>query len=469
MASADYPLSFPVAAMLDPQYRLPPFRQIIYTPTILVSAILLLLSIIVVIVISRRSRVKGRLDARREAIKGIGKIIYKRGGKPEDADRTLEVLNNHPECDPAMILMLKDRFRDELYPLLEMTFDRAFADRMENIFFPPYKDTRFAAMTPKEDGSVPVPEDRPERKSPMAMLTESAIRDLMDMTLKPGAVARLVFGGLDGTHECLVMGYDTKTIHVTLPSHRDRLVAAIQPGMAVEGTLESGSSLIGFTSSVVQAFAGNMPYCRIMPWKSAWEIRKRASVRLPAVLDVDFQHIATAKAESINMSSLEKEIGTLRPGRLIDISHGGCCIETPSAEDFKQGDMIRFSRTIAPGDPAATFLGAVVSADTIDPERHEGSIRRLHIQFLIIDDVSQRILVRALRQLQSAKDRDEWMHAQQLLQTIRRNNISVVGSPAPKGTAFRSGSGGTSSQRMTARPPTRAIEKPATRVIPKSD
>ncbi|MDR1744886.1 MAG: PilZ domain-containing protein, partial [Planctomycetota bacterium] len=326
---------------------------------------------------------------------------------------------------------------------------------------PPYKDTRHALSNQSNENAKLVE----ELKSANTGQTAAAIVNLMDAALRPGAITRLSFEGLEGGHACLVMGHDHKVINVTLPAHSNKLIAAIQPGMSIEGTLEHGASLIGFTSSVIQAVAGNMPYCRIVPWKSAWEIRKRVSVRLPAVLDIDFHHISTAESDSINMSNLEREIGALRPGRLIDLSHGGCCIETPSGGAFRTGDMIRFSRTLAPGDPPATFLGAIVKVDSdLDPDRSEGSLQRLHVQFLIIDDVSQRILVRALRQLQTTQDRNEWMQAQQLMQKIRRNNIENIGSPSATGAAPRR-SGGTTN--ITARPAASAIPRQSTRIVPR--
>jgi c-di-GMP-binding flagellar brake protein YcgR len=284
---------------------------------------------------------------------------------------------------------------------------------------------------------------------------------------------KLSFEGIEGGYDCLVMGHGQIDINVTLPAHNDKLVASLRPGMRIEGMLESGPSLLAFSSTVIQAMAGSMPYCRITPWKSAWEVRKRDSLRLPIVLEIDFQHISTATAASINMSNLEKEIGTIRLGRLIDISLGGACIETPSSGTFRVGDMIRFSKSLVTGNPPATLLGALVDVDEIDPAQNEGSVQRLHVQFLVIDDVSQRILVRTLKQLQDMQDRNEWMQAQQLLQQMRRNNIQNIGSPTATGTAPRRDSPTDlyrqpyatkatpkGSTKIRARPSTRSIKKP---------
>ena len=419
-------VSIPVAASMDMQYRLPPPQPMTYTPTILVSGILLLLALIAVIVVSRRARLKAKREARRDALRMVEKIILKRHGAPDDVDRMLFIFNTYPALNPAALVMLKDRFHDDLRPLLEQSFDKAYGEKMEKLFFPPPKDTRRALAAQAKDVTKLVE----EQKAVLSGQTAAAIVDLMDATLKPGAVTKLSFEGMEGAYDCLIMGHGQNDINVTLPAHNDRLVASLRPGMRIEGTLESGPSLLAFSSTVIQAVAGSMPYCRIAPWKSAWEVRKRDAIRLPIALEIDFQHISTATSESINLSNLEKEIGTIRPGRLVDISLGGTGIETPSGAAFREGDMLRFSKSLVTGTPPATLLGAVVSVDEIDPARNEGSVQRLHVQFLVIDDVSQRILVRTIRQLQDMRDRDEWMQAQQLLQQMRRNKIQNIGSPS---------------------------------------
>ena len=466
MSDAGISSSIPVAATMDLQYRLPPPQQLLFTPTIAVSVILLVIVLIVVLFLGRRARVKARKEARKEALKMVERIVLKRGGNPDDVDRMLFIFHSHPAFDPAAMVMLKSKFHDDLRPLLDSSFDAAFGERMEKLFFPPPKDTRRALSAQTRDVRKLVE----EQKSANSGQTAAAIIDLMDATLKPGAVTRLAFEGIEGGYECIVMGHDMQAINVTLPANNDKLVASLRPGMRIEGTLESGPSLMAFASSVIQAVAGSMPYCRITPWKAAWEVRKRDAIRLPIVLEIDFQHISTAASESINMSNLEREIGTIRPGRLIDVSLGGCCIETPSSGVFRVGDMLRFSKSLVTGNPPATLLGALVNVDDIDPTQNEGSIQRLHVQFLVIDDVSQRILVRTLRQLQDVQDRDEWMQAQQLLQKMRRNKIKNIGSPAATG--LRSRPGTTSiSTGPSGRPDTRNIPKgpgkPSTRSVPK--
>ena len=465
------PSSLPVGASIDLQYRLPPPQQILLTPTIIVSIVLLGIALVVVVYLAYRGRVKAKKEARIEAIRMAEKILLKRGGTSEDVDRMLFIFRSHRDLDPAAMVMIKDRFHADLRPLLEVTFDKNFGERMEKIFFPPPKDTRRALAAQDKDVKAVVE----EQKATASNQTAAAIMDLMDATLKPGVLTRLAFEGLEGGYECIVMGHDMQSVNVTLPAHNDQLVASLKPGMRIEGTLESGPSLMAFTSAVIQAVAGSMPYCRITSWKSAWEVRKRDSLRLPISLDIDFQHISTASADSIKMSNLEKEIGTIRPGKLMDVSLGGCCIETPSSAQFRVGDMLRFSKSLVPGNPPATLLGALVRIDSIDPAINDGSTQRLHIQFLVIDDVSQRILVRTLRQLQDLMDRDDWMKAQQLLQKMRRNRIQNIGSPAGSAYAPRRGDttsayaaagSGREGKKGTTRPGTRAYAKPSTRSLP---
>ncbi len=452
----DYTLPTPLPVAFDLQGRLPPFQQILLNPTIIASLVLLGLALVAVLILSVRARARAGKEARKEALRMLEKILLKRGGLPDDVDRMHLVFHTHPALNPGLLIMMRDKFRDELRPLLEATFDRKFGERMEKIFFPPPKDTRRALAAQDKDVQAVVE----EQKTAGAGQREAAVMDLMDATLKPGTIVRLVFDGVNGGYECIVMGHDMQSVNVTLPANNDRLVEALKPGLKVEGTLESGPSLMAFTSAIVQAVAGSMPYCRLAPWKAAWEVRKRDSVRFPMSMDIDFQHISTAAAQSIRMSSLEKEIGTIRPGKLVNISLGGCCVDTPSDAEFNVGDMIRFSRSLGVGNPPATLLGALVKVNGINPAENEGSAQRLHVQFLVIDDVSQRLLVRTLRQLQDVVDKDEWMRAQNLMQKMRRNHVQSIGSPSGGGFGARRGERpGTDAKAKTTesrrgRPPT---------------
>ncbi|MCD7896329.1 MAG: PilZ domain-containing protein, partial [Planctomycetaceae bacterium] len=453
----------PIGATIDLQGRLPPPQQTLLTPTIIVSITLIILAIIVFFYLAQRARIRAKREAYRDALKMAEKILLKRGGTPDDVDHVLNVFRAVPKLDPAAIIMMKTRFHDEFLPYLDRNFPKTYGEKIEKLFFPPPKDTRRALAAQAADVKSLVE----EQKSVTAGQTAAALLDLMDATLKPGVICRLTFEGVEGGFECLVMGHDMNTINVTLPANNDQLVASIRPGMLIEGMLESGPSLLAFTSTVIQAVAGSMPYCRITPWKTAWEVRKRDAVRLPISLEIDFNHISTAAAGSIKMSTLDKELGTIRPGKLMDISLGGCAIETPSGATFVVGDMVRFSKSLTAGNPPATLLGAIVGIKEIDPEQNEGCVQRLHIQFLVIDDVSQRILVRTLRQLQDVMDRNEWMQAQQLMQKMRRAKIHNIGSPAATGyTAARgdtdrlaAGTGGTGVRPASGKPDTRSITK----------
>lgn len=412
---------------MDLQYRLPPFQQIFYSPAIGVSLLLLLVGIIVILYLSRRAKEKGRRENRLESLRTAEKILLKRGGCQDDMHRLLGIFNSYPKIDPAEIIMIRERFREKLTPLLVSAYGQHFADRMETLYFPPVREVHTAIKEKEEELKTAIEEG----KTGPGTRSGPAILDLMDAILKPGLVVRLMFEGQEGGHECLVMGHDMQSISFTLPANNHHLIASLVPGLKVEGSLENGLSLLAFSSTVIQAVAGSMPYCRIGAWTSVWEVRKRDSIRLPLSLEMDFQHISTLAASSIKMANLDKEIGVLRPGHLTDVSLGGCCIDTPSEAVFNVGDMIRFSRSLLPGSPPVTLLGALVSVQRIEPEINEGSKQRLHAQFLIIDDVSQRLLVRALRHLQDLAEKDEWLQAQQLLQKMRRNQIQPMGSPAP--------------------------------------
>ncbi len=424
----------PIAATMDLQYRLPPFQQIVFSGPILAAFILLGIGIAVLILLARRARAKAKIESRLEALKMAEKILRKRGGSDEDVERVFAIFNHYPRIDPAATVMIKDNFQNAMAPLLEKAYDKQFAERMERIYFPPINETREAINNQAKDAKALTE----EKKAVSPGQAPAAIIDLMDATLRPGTIVNLAFEEVEGGYDCMVMGHDMQSINVTLPANSSQLVAGLKPGLKIEGTMESGTSLIAFTSSVIQAVAGSMPYCRIAAWKAAWEVRKRDSIRLPITVEIDFQHISTAQSETIKISNLDREIGSIRPGRLTDISLGGCCIETPSTAPFRIGDMIRFSKSLVTGNPPATLLGAVVNIDLLDPETSGGAKQGLHVQFLIIDDVSQRILVRTLRHLQDLTERDEWMQAQQLLQKMRRNKIQNIGSPTGQGVKHES-------------------------------
>lgn len=442
--------TLPVAATFEGPVRLPPFQQIIVNPTIIASLILLGIALVVIIFLAFRAKMRAKWESRQDALRMAERILLKRGGEQDDVSRVKYVFDSNRAIDVAATVMVKESFLSMLRPHLAKLYGDEFADRIEKFYFPPPKDTRKAL-------GVGAPQDLKElveeRRSVASTQASAALLDLMDATLRPGVVVKLIFSGIEGGYECMVMGHDMQYINVTLPANNNLLVAALQPGLPVEGSLESGPSLMAFTAEVVQAVAGSMPYCRLTAWKTAWEVRTREAVRLPISIDIDFHHISTAATNAVRLSNIDKELGAIRPGKLIDISLGGCCIETPSASVFNVGDMLRFSKSLVTGNPPATLLGAIVHTEGIDPEEHDGCRQRLHVQFLVIDDVSQRILVRTMRQLQDVMAREEWMQAQQLLQRMRRNKLENYGtSPG--------GAGGTGSRRTGAHPKA----KPSTRI-----
>ena len=139
-----FPTPLPLAAAFDLQGRLPPFQQILLNPTIIFSLVLLGLGLVAVLILSYRARIRAAKEARREALRMVEKILLKRGGLPDDVDRMLLVFHTHPELNPATLIMMREKFQADLRPLLEVTFEKKFGERMEKIFFPPPKDTRRA-------------------------------------------------------------------------------------------------------------------------------------------------------------------------------------------------------------------------------------------------------------------------------------------------------------------------------------
>lgn len=421
--------TLPLAATMDLQYRLPPIQQVIFTPTIMISLVLFGIALLLIVYFYRKSVVESRRRKRQEDLQLAYKLLVKRGGTEEDSVKMEAVFANHPNIDPAAAVMVQDVFHTTLFPILSQTYGGDFARKMEKIYFPPPKDT---AAIAREKNLKKLVENT---KNVAETQAEAAMIDLMDATLKPGAVLRVNFEGIEGASECLVMNHNMKSLNITLPANNTYLMESLRKGLSVEGYFESGPSLMAFTSTVLAVVGGNMPFCRLSIWRNAWEVRKRESVRLDITLEIDFQHISTASSASINMSQLEKEIGAVRPGRLVDLSLGGCALETPSTYDFHEGDFIRFTASLVPGHPAATLLGAIVDTRDLVPDENDGMQKRLGVQFLALDDVSQRLLARAMRQLQEASSRQEWLQAQKLLAQMRRNNVANdIASAAPSQT-----------------------------------
>lgn len=421
----------PIAATIDLQYRLPPFQQILWSPTIMISLFLVVVAVFVLAYLSARARREEKRLKRREDLGLAKKILTRRGGTDEDFEKLSWIFDNHPNINPAGVVLVKETFNEKLRPFLEQSFSVDFAERMEGFYFPAPKDSKVIA---KEVTLEKLVEDI---KHNAGVQAGAAMIDLMDRTVRPGLVLHIAFDGVDGAYDCLVMGYDLKSLNVTLPANNARLLAALKPGTVAEGSFESGASLMAFATLVEAIVAGSMPFCRLAIWKNAWEVRKRESIRLGLSVDIDFQHISTAFSGSIRMSQLDKGIGSVRPGKLRDLSLGGGCIETQIDGKYNVGDLLRFIASLIPGHPPATLLGAIVEIDDVAcPEENNGMVKRLHVQFLALDDVSQRLLVRAMRQLQDVANRIEWQRSQQLLEEMRRNNIpadDIVPPPSGAG------------------------------------
>ncbi|MDR1533493.1 MAG: PilZ domain-containing protein [Planctomycetota bacterium] len=423
-------LYFPPLAASDGYGGLPPLRQVFLTPTIIVTLFVLGIAFVVIAYLSHRNRRKKLWERRDQALRLAEKMLLKRGGVADDVERLYEIFDSNPRIEPGDTLILRDKFKNILRPVIDSKYGDDYGAHLESLFFPPLNEAKvITGQATSLLRKKAVPDDENGRLINIGGQTPAGLLDLMDAALRPGVSLRMSFSGIEGGYNCLVMGYDMQGINVTLPANNDQLVASLHSGLDIEGTVENGSSLLAFTSRVVQAVAGSMPFCRIAAWIAAWEVRKRDSMRLALSLEVDFQHISTADSGSIRMSSLTNKLGAIRPGRIVDISLGGCGIETMSASLFQVGDLIRFSKSLVDGAPPATLLGSVVKIDPIDPESHDNARQRLHIQFLMLDDVSQRLLFRAIKRLQEISEKNEWLQAQQLMQKMRHNNIAILGSP----------------------------------------
>lgn len=420
-------IGLPLAATMDLQYRLPPPQQVLMSPTIMVSLLLFIAAIIVVVFLYQRAQTKAKRQKRRDDLLLAKKLLFKRGGNDEDFERLNFVFENYTRIDPAANVMVHDNFKTRLKPILESTFDQLFAARIERFYFPPPKDTNALAKEKNLKKLVA------QTKNVADVQAAAAMIDLMDATLKPGTILKVSFDGIENNYECLVMNYNMQFINVTLPSNNPHLMNSLEPGLRAEGSFETGPSLMAFNSTVLGVVGGSMPFCRLSIWKNAWEVRKRDSVRLGIMIEVDFQHISTAASANYTLAQLDKEIGAIRPGRIVDLSLGGGCVETPSSYQFNVGDFIRFTTSLVDGHPPATLLGSIVDINNLDPQQHEGMVKRLHVQFLALDDVSQRLLARAMKQLQDAATHSDWLKAQRMLAQMRQNKIPEAGMMVPQG------------------------------------
>lgn len=413
----------PIAATMDLQYRLPPFQEIIYSPTIAISLALLAAAIVFLIVISYRSSRAARRLKRLEDMALAKSILLKRGGAEEDWAAVNDTLDDNPKIDPGQIAMVKDVFQARFRPLLAKRYGNDFAERLEMCFFPPPKDTK--AIVKPTDLKKLVDASKTESSNQAA-----AILDLMDATIKPGILMKITFEGVRGVYDCLAMNHNMQCLNVTLPADSaSRLAAELKPGTVAEGNFESGPSLIAFTAAVERVLSGQMPYCRLSSWRNAWEIRTRESVRLPVSIPIDFQHVSTSSSGNISMAALERGVENGRAGEILDISLGGCRIGTTAGDAFLPGDLVRFNVSLMRGQPPATLLGSIVDVDRAAEPAGSQPGRGLHVQFLALDDVSQRLLARAVRFHQEGTARDEWLRAQAMTQRIRQNRIDLDAEP----------------------------------------
>ncbi len=425
----------PLAATMDLQYRLPPPQQVLMSPTIMISLFLIVATIVVAFIMYQRAQAKAKKQKRRDDLLLAKKLLFKRGGTDDDFERLSFVFENYPKLDPAAAVMVHDTFRSRLKPILESTFDQLFSARIERFYFPPPKDTNALAKEKNLKKLVA------QTKNVADIQAAAAMIDLMDATLKPGTILKVSFEGIENNYECLVMNYNMQFLNVSLPANNPHLIGSLEPGLRVEGNFETGPSLMAFNTHVLGIVGGSMPFCRLGIWKNAWEVRKRDSVRLGILIEVDFQHISTAASANYTLAQLDKEIGAVRPGRLVDLSLGGGCVETPSSYQFNVGDFIRFTTPLVEGHPPATLLGAIVDIHDLDPQQHEGMIKRMHVQFLALDDVSQRLLARAMKQLQDAATHNDWLKAQRMLAQMRQNQIPETGMMTPQGSGTRTPTG----------------------------
>lgn len=434
----------PLAAAVE-SYGLPPLQQVIFSIPILISVIILIAIGVVLYYAMRKSAVKEREQLRQDALQLARRVLLKRGGTDADWKKIIAAFESGNNLNPTAIFMQKDIFAGTFVPLLTGQFDQKFAQRMFSIFFPPQRDSaRIVEGQPQQQGPQRTKETQRVAAGAAASnsatsdsnrfssrrITSQGVLDLMDGSLRPGSMATLKFRGIDDPMQCVVMGHNSQNIDFALPAGKQRLVPKITPGLRVEGFLEHGPVLLGFTSAVIMAVGGSMPYVRMEAWHTARDIRKRDAVRLHLSLEITFQHIPTSQADAIRMSALDQESGSVIPGRLIDVSLGGCCIETASNNMFKIGDMIRFSKALAPNTEPVTLLGSLVNSK---PATDENPFQRLNIQYLLVDETSQIQLVRALKQLHQQSAQQEWMRAQQLLQKMRHNKIQSIGAPATRG------------------------------------
>ena len=123
-------------------YRLPPLTQILFTPTVVITLIVLIAAIIAIAYMSHRAKLRKREEDRAEALRMAGKIILKRGGAEEDAEAVNRLFAENPGIDPGEVIMLRDKFCDLFLPLATASQGVEFRERLLALFFHPIKKPR---------------------------------------------------------------------------------------------------------------------------------------------------------------------------------------------------------------------------------------------------------------------------------------------------------------------------------------
>jgi len=188
---------------------------------------------------------------------------------------------------------------------------------------------------------------------------------------------------------------------VILNTRADRIVVSmphtvrLKPGQAVEVHLDIGLALCGLVGRVVEISQDPPPACQIGKFVEGWVIRRRQAIRLKMTRPIRFGCMPVSETPQVqSLTEINSRLAPTFAGELQDLSYGGCHITTAEDHDFRKGDLVRYSIELVADSPPASLYGAVVHT----VRRHGGAGVGLHIQFLVLDNGTQEVLARALRQ-----------------------------------------------------------------------
>ncbi|MDR3211414.1 MAG: PilZ domain-containing protein [Planctomycetota bacterium] len=458
---------------------LPSIQQIYFSPSIAITILLLVLCIVGAFLFNYYHSRKVKRANFQDNLVMARRALHKRGATDNDIEKALRTLKTLTEIDLSRALIMRSTFHDKVWSPLSQMHNQAFANHIQEILFPKGRstivginradntspgtgtgtgtsesvtanavnsnseyspvvsDTGFFTKISSAELDLLGENDTFSESQPAATAatTRATAKPSPDPVapsqLEPGMSLRMNFSGINGSIVCHVIRHDKTGITITIPTDYPSLIQTLHPGTTANGIYESGTSLMAFVTEVTSVSTSSLPFVKLAVWKNVWEVRKRDSLRLRIDLQIHFQHVTTAGTNMIDMNELEKAIDFLHPGRLSDISLGGCSLETEENLGFAIGDLLRFRAQLITGQSPGTFLGSIVHVHSDKAENENKSLHNLGIQFISMSDISQRLLIQTIHRLQQSHENEVKQKAVELIEQLKTRKIGPLPA-APK-------------------------------------